>query len=131
VGRLPRSKNFQKWKIFKSILNFGLFEAAFLLMDPVRDFFCKTHCSIFRVNDMYAPLPAWKYRSPFLLTLWSLVTFDLSPFFTRLLVHSSGSCKSFPKYLQFYTSQPLWCPSWPIYLLEILCLVNQFEMIIH
>jgi hypothetical protein len=68
MGGLPRLKNSQKWKIFKSN-----FKSAFHLMDSARIFsyeICKTHCPISQsLDDMHASLPVLKCRPPFLLSL--------------------------------------------------------------
>jgi len=93
--------------------------------------------NVLKLDDMHASLPNLKYMPQFLLDLlvawlvrtcyfWfgSSLSFGFWP--TRV-----GSCKSFPEYLQFYTAQPLWCPSWPIYSLEILYFIDHFERIIH
>ena len=73
MGSLPRLKNSQKKKIFKSNFNPGHFKLAFHLMDFVGIFsneICKTRCPMSQsLDDMHASLPDLKYRPPFLLSL--------------------------------------------------------------
>ena len=68
VGGLPRLKNSQKWKFFKSNFNPGHFKLAFHLMDSVGIFsneICKTRYLISQsLDDMHASLPDLKYRPP-------------------------------------------------------------------
>jgi hypothetical protein len=66
MGGMPRLKNSQKLKFFKSYFNVLHFKLAFRLMDSVRIFSNKiynTHCPMSQsLNDMHASLPDLKYR---------------------------------------------------------------------